>query len=190
MVSADQRFVLDQLQLLNAGRLDLRFAGKLDLQRIGLMGLSLGGGAIVWTCSVDVRCKAGLAMDGWYEPLPQTVLAAPLRQPFMFMQSETTMWKMDNLARLGRLYQNVAAPAYHLKFAGVLHDDFSDYPLLTPLSAPLMHERGTLKGDRTVSMIDAYMLAYFDQYLKQRPSPLLNGPSPDYPEAQFESHAP
>jgi len=139
---------------------------------------------------VDARCKVGLAMDGWYEPLPQNILAEPLRQPFMFMQSETTMWKMDNLARLNQLYQNVTAPAYHLKFAGVLHQDFSDYPLLTPLSSPLMHERGTLNGDRTVSVINAYMLAFFDQYLKQQPAPLLQGPSRDYPEAQFASHAP
>jgi predicted dienelactone hydrolase len=190
VISADQRFVLDQLQLLNEGKLDPRFAGRLDLQRIGLMGLSLGGGATVWTCSVDPRCKAGLAMDGWYEPLPQNILAEPLPQPFMFMQSETTLWKMDNLARLDQLYQNVDAPAYHLKLADVLHQDFSDYPLLTPLSSPLMLERGSLNGKRTVDVIAAYMLAFFDRYLKNRPSPLLNGLSRDYPEAQFESRSP
>lgn len=190
VVSADQRFVLDQLQLLNAGQGDARFAGQLDLQRIGLMGLSLGGGAIVWTCSVDPRCKVGLAMDGWYEPLPQPLLAAPLGQPFMFMQSATTMWKMDNLARLDHLYQAVTAPAYHLTFAGVLHRDFSDYPLLTPLSAPWMSERGTLNGGRTVAVINAYMLAFFDQYLQRRPAALLQGPAREYPEVQFAAHAP
>src|SRR5215204_7437475 len=77
--------------------------------------ISLGGGAIVWTCHIDARCKAGLAQDGWYEPLPQTIISEPLRQPFMFMQSETHMWKMDNLARLDTLYQGVNAPAFHLK---------------------------------------------------------------------------
>jgi predicted dienelactone hydrolase len=190
VVSADQRFVLDQLQRLNAGQGDARWAGTLDLQRIGLMGLSLGGGAIVRTCSVDPRCAVGLAMDGWYEPLPAETLAEPLRQPFMFMQSETTLWKGDNLARLDHLYQNVQAPAYHLKFAGVLHDDFSDYPLLTPLTSPWMYERGTLNGERTVQVINAYMLAFFDQYLRQRPAPLLQGPAREYPEVQFGSHAP
>jgi hypothetical protein len=129
-------------------------------------------------------------MDGWYEPLPDKILSEPLRQPFMFMQSETNLWKMDNLARLDQLYQNVDAPAYHLKFAGVLHQDFSDYPLLTPLSSPLMLERGSLNGKRTVDMIDAYMLAFFDRYLKNLPSPLLNGLSREYPEAQFESRSP
>ncbi len=189
-IVADQRFVMDQLQLLNSGELNTRFAGKFDLQRIGLTGVSLGGGAIVWTCRIDVRCKAGLAQDGWYEPLPQTIVSEPLRQPFMFMQSETPMWKMDNLARLDKLYQSVNAPAFHLKLMGVLHADFGDYPLLTPLSSPLMYERGTLNGQRTVHVEDAYLLAFFDKYLKDQPSSLLNGPSPDYPEVHFETHSP
>lgn len=185
---ADVRFVMDQLQLLNAGQLDSRFAGKLDLQRIGLTGVSLGGGAVVWTCHLDARCKAGLAQDGWYEPLPETVVSEPLRQPFMFMQSETQMWTMDNLARLDTLYQGVSTPAFHLKLAGVLHYDFGDYPLLTPLGA-LLPERGRLNGERTLQVVDAYLLAFFDTYLKNQPSPLLNGPGLDYPEVHFESHS-
>jgi predicted dienelactone hydrolase len=187
---ADQRFVMDQLELLNAGKLDPRFAGQLDLRRIGLTGVSLGGGATVWTCHLEVRCKAAVIQDGWYEPLPEAVLSEPLRQPFMFMQSETTMWTMDNLARLDTLYQGVGAPAFHLKLAGVLHADFGDYPLLTPLSSPLMYERGTLNGERTLQIVDTYLVAFFDQYLKDQPSPLLNGPSLDYPEVHFEAHAP
>ncbi|MGB8645187.1 MAG: hypothetical protein WCF84_08110 [Anaerolineae bacterium] len=187
-VVADERFVMDQLQRLNAGQLDARWAGKLDLQRIGLTGVSLGGGAMVWACQLDARCKAGLVQDGWYEPLPAAMVSAPLRQPFMFMQSETTMWKMDNLARLDTLYQGAGGPAFHLKLAGVLHDDFGDYPLLTPLGA-LLPERGALNGERTVHIVDAYLIAFFDKYLKNQPSSLLNGPSRDYPEVQFESRA-
>jgi predicted dienelactone hydrolase len=186
---ADQRFVMDQLELLNAGKLDARFTGKLDLQRIGLTGVSLGGGAMVWTCHIDVRCKAGLAQDGWYEPLPEALVSEPLRQPFMFMQSETQMWKVDNLARLDMLYQGVGAPAFHLKLTGVLHYDFGDYPLLTPLNG-FLPERGVLNGERTLRVVDAYMLAFFDKYLKDQPSPLLNGSTLDYPEVQFESHSP
>jgi len=174
---------------MNTGKLDPRFKGKLDLQRIGLTGVSLGGGAIVWACNLDVRCKAGLAQDGWYEPLPQSILSQSLTQPFMLMQSETEMWKMDNLERLDTLYKGVGAPAFHLKLAGILHDDFRDYPLLTPVTG-LLHERGTLNGKRTVQIVDTYIIAFFDQYLKNQSSPLLKNPSSGYPEIQFESHSP
>ena len=185
--AADIRFVMDQLEALNSGALDKRFAGQFNLQRVGLVGISTGGGAIVWVCDLDPRCQAGIAMDGWFEPLPETVISEPLQQPFMFMQSETRMWKGDNQARLEALYQEAGADAYHLKLAGVLHQDFGDYPLVTPLSG-LLAERGSLDGERTVQIVAAYLLAFFDKYLKAQPAPLLNGPSPDYREVQIESH--
>jgi len=56
---ADERFVMDQLELLNTGKLDSRFAGKLDLQRIGLTGVSLGAGR--WSGPVILMCAAKLA---------------------------------------------------------------------------------------------------------------------------------
>jgi predicted dienelactone hydrolase len=189
VVVADEQFVMDQLAQLNAGALDTRFTGKFDLTRIGLTGVSLGGGAITWTCQIDARCKAGLAQDGWYEPMPADIAAQPLRQPFMFLQSDTKMWKMGNLDRLQALYQAVSAPAYHLKIAGLLHDDFGDLPLLTPVSA-LLSNRGPMNGARAVNLVDVYIVAFFDQYLKNQPSPLLNGPSAAYPEVTFQSHTP
>ena len=189
VVVADQRFVLDQLALLNAGTLDTRFTGKMDLQHIGMTGVSLGGGAIVWTCQIDARCVAGLAQDGWYEPMPADLAAQPLQQPFMFLQSETQMWKADNLARLQSLYDGVNGPAYHLKIVGLLHDDFGDLPLLTPVSA-LLSNRGPMNGARAVNLVDAYIVAFFNQYLKNQPSPLLNGATSAYPEVTFESHTP
>lgn len=186
-IVADQRFVIDQLQRLNEGKLDSPFAGKLDLQNIGLTGVSLGGGAATWTCQIDLRCKAGLAQDGWYEAMPEKLISQALRQPFMFMQSETKSWRGDNLARLDRLFKTVSAPAFHLKLTGVLHNDFGDYPLLSPLSA-ILPERGTMKGDRTLKVVNTYLLAFFDRYLKNQPSPLLQGRSIDYPDVQFEAH--
>ena len=187
--AADVRFVMDQLELLNAGRLDARFAGKFDLQRVGLFGHSTGGGAIVWACHLDPRCKAGLAMDGWFEPLPETVVSEPLLQPFMFMKSETKFWEGDNQTRLETLYQGVKEDAIRLTILGTLHQDFSVLPLVTPLSS-LLTERGPLEGQRTLQIITDYLLAFFNKYLKDQPTPLLNGPSPDYREVQFESHSP
>ncbi len=185
--AADVRFVMDQLELLNAGQSDTRFAGQFDLQRVGLMGHSTGGGAIVWACALDPRCKAGLAMDGWFEPLPEAILSEPLHQPFMFMKSETAFWEGDNQARLESLYQGVEEDAIRLTILGTLHQDFSVLPLVTPISG-LLTERGPLDGDRTLKIVTDYLLAFFDRYLKSEASPLLNGPSPEYPEVQFESH--
>jgi hypothetical protein len=42
-----------------------------------------------------------------------------------------------------------------------------------------------LPGRRGHEIINAYTLAFFDHYLKGRSSPLLAGPSAEFPEVTF-----
>lgn len=188
--AADDRFVMDQLEKLNAGSLDTRFAGRLDMRKVGLYGHSTGGGGIVRACSTDTRCKAGLAMDAWLEPVPDAILTKPLSQPFLFMRSERTdVWAPGggNDARLDTVYRGTGNDAYRMTILGTMHDDFTVVPILTPVNT-LLAERGPLPADRTLQIITDYILAFFNKYLKDEPSPLLNGASADYPEVKFESH--
>ncbi len=46
---------------------------------------------------------------------------------------------------------------------------------------------GEIEGRRVLQLMNAYTLAFFDRYVRDRPSPLLAGPSPDHPEVEFES---
>lgn len=182
--AADVRFVLDQLTSLNSGKIDSRFAGKLDLDRIGLFGHSTGGGAIVLACSLDVRCKAGLGMDAWVEPVPNQVIPNPLSQPFMFMRSEVWATKKND-ARLDELYGTLKNGGYRMTIRGTQHYDFTMIPLLTPL-APALKLKGPLGGQRVMQITTDYLIAFFDKQLKAQSIPLLDGASSAYPEVIFE----
>jgi hypothetical protein len=46
-------------------------------------------------------------------------------------------------------------------------------------------EPGQIDPRRAHEIINAYTLAFFDQYLRGKPSPLLAAPSPSFPEATF-----
>ncbi len=46
---------------------------------------------------------------------------------------------------------------------------------------------GLIGGQRGFDIVNAYSLAFFDRYLKSETSPLLNGPSKQYPEVLFET---
>jgi hypothetical protein len=184
--AADIRFVIDQLEKMNAGEIDPRFAGRLDLDRLGLFGHSTGGGAVVLACSQDVRCKAGLGQDAWVEPLPKSILPVAPPQPFLFIDSE--QWSTgNNQNRLKEIYNGLPAGGYHAIILGTRHYDFTLMPLLTPL-APLLKLKGPLEGNRTLQIVTDYLIAFFDRELKGQSVQLLNGPSPDYPEVKFESH--
>lgn len=180
--SGDLGFVLDTLEEMNVNDPDHELTGRLDLEKVGLYGHSTGGGATVEFCGRDSRCKAGLGMDAYLKPVSETIMDLGLRQPFLFMFSETwaseTNWDLFN-----ELYLN-SDNAKTLSILGTAHYDFSDLPILSPIAAQL-GIKGPLAGDRVVKIIANYPLAFFNQVFFGIPSTLLDGNSPDYPEVVF-----
>jgi hypothetical protein len=41
-----------------------------------------------------------------------------------------------------------------------------------------------------VEIINTYVLAFFDKHLRGETVPLLDGPSPDYPDVEFQLRMP
>ncbi len=139
---------------------------------------------MIEACYLDSRCKAGLTEDAWLVPFSREMLTTGVEQPFFFMQSES--WSGErNTLMFDTLFANSKSPiTAMLSINGTKHYDFTDIPMLTPL-APLIGLKGPIHAQRGLSIINAYTLAFFDQTLKNNPSPLLDGQSPNYPETIF-----
>ena len=180
----DLRFVLDQAELLDTGTIPSIFAGKLNLNQVGFFGHSTGGGAVIETCHLDSRCKAGLTEDAWLIPFSREMLVTGLEQPFLYLQSE--VWSGErNTIMFDTLFKNHRAPTTaKLSIDGTRHYDFTDIPMLTPL-APLIGLKGPINAQRGLSIINAYSVAFFNQTLKDIPNTLLDGQSVDYAETTF-----
>lgn len=183
--AADLSYALDQLELVNAGTITSPLTGKLDLGRVGVYGHSTGGGATVVMCSQDPRCTAALGMDPWLEPVPQPVLAAGLRQPYLAMMS--AQWSTGrNSGLLDTLLAAGSSDNYKMVIAGTKHYDFTMLPLLTPL-APALGLKGPLNGERGMQIITDYLVGFFDFYLKGEGAvAVLEGPGDAYPEVVWE----
>ena len=178
--AGDLEFALDQLARVNSGEIAGPLTGKLDLSRVGVYGHSTGGGATVVFCAADDRCDAAFGQDPWVGPVPDDVIAAGLRQPFLAMMSET--WSTgENTARLDTLQAAGAGDNYRLVIAGTKHYDFTLLPLLTPL-APALGLKGPLSAERVLPITTNYLVAFFDYYLKGTGAVALAG----YPEVSFE----
>jgi hypothetical protein len=67
--------------------------------------------------------------------------------------------------------------------------NFADVTLYSPV-LKFIKAFGPIDGYRMVKIINDYTLAFFDKHLKGETSPLLDGPSPDYPDVEFQSHVP
>ncbi len=187
--AADDRFAIDQAVRMN-GSPSSPFAGRLDVQRVGLLGHSFGGAAAFEACHLDARCGAAADLDG--TPFG-SVVQAGLDHPVLFVSSEhgsdannPAMQKSDR--DLAAIFAS-APLSYQVTILGARHFNFTDVALGFHPAERLAGVLGSIDGTRGLRITSEYLAAFFDQTLKNQPSPLLQGASKDYPEVQFTSHS-
>ncbi|MDQ0193625.1 alpha/beta hydrolase family protein [Paenibacillus wynnii] len=198
----DIQFVLDQIESLNRDDSTGRFKGRFDLDRIGIMGHSIGGAAAAQMLLLDPRVKAGINMDGTFfgEPIPES----GFKKPFMLMNSELpaatetekqppqemldkfglTLEGFNSITKdfVARKQNSLADGGYQLTIRHTQHFSYSDFYMYSPL---LQWMEG-ISPKHEHQIINAYTVAFFDQFLQNKPSSLLNGISQPYPEALLE----
>lgn len=161
----DGRFVLDQLEILNEQEADSMFKGRLNLEQIGYFGHSTGGGAAYLFCQIDSRCGVGVALDGWLNPIHEEIAAQPITKPFLFLKAEN--WSSpENTAAIQLADENRQSSGSVIVLPGTRHYNFTDIPLLTPLT-PQMGLTGLANGRETLDVINDYTLSFFDTYLEK-----------------------
>ena len=194
----DISFTLDQLTALDTTDPNSILTGRLDLERIGTFGISLGAMVASEACHMEPRLKACLMMDA---AMPVDVVQAGLRQPSMWITRDADSMRLERqraggwteaditqtLTTMQAVFQkSVPGKGYYVQIPGMFHVNFTDAPNYTPLAAQLGFA-GSIDTQRAFNIVNAYSLAFFDQYLEGRPAALLDGPSNQYPEVLFET---
>ena len=179
----DAIFVIDRLQSINADKSGF-FYNKLDLAHLGAFGHSFGGKTAISLCEIDTRCKAGVDMDG---TAFSNETKGTLKQPFMFMTEDNCG---KNCETMRQMYAGANNTAYYLSIKGTKHFNFSDMPLRLLPPARILFNMvgyiGAIRPKRGLEIANAYLVAFFNRYLKDIDSDLLQGPSSVYPEVQFD----
>jgi predicted dienelactone hydrolase len=177
MWADDISFIVDELGSLNkAGDTGgWPFTDRLDLEKLGVAGMSMGGIAAGQACIDDVRFKACVQYDGGlFGDLLDTTLAVPV----MFMGSKRFIGYEDTFAGSsdGDVYTVIVTDSDHY--------DYTDFTLLHRQHVLI----GAVDGRRMLELVNAYTLAFFNQYLVGAKQGLLEiVPSP-YPEAEFQAY--
>lgn len=190
MWTSDTKFVVSQLEQLNAADPSGKFTGRLDMQRLGMFGHSFGGATALQFCHDDPQCKAGIDMDG--APYG-SVVQDGLQQPFMFILSDHSHDLPDSAsgqihANFQSIYDRLPNGRLFITIRGANHFSFSDQMLLKShyvIRLLRMFGFGGLDGRRGLTITADYVRTFFDVYLKEAPVALLNNPSQLYPEVQF-----
>jgi predicted dienelactone hydrolase len=166
----DLRFVLDSITT-QSGKDDpslQAFAKHVDADRIGLLGMSFGGGAVTELCKSDTRCRAGLNMDG---PTFGQRQRQPLEVPYLALIREN-QHALDYLLAASR------SDYYQLEVKGSTHLDFTDDAVVLPILRWL-NITGTIAGWRAIEITNAVSLRFFDAYLRGGPRPRFSSQLPE-----------
>jgi predicted dienelactone hydrolase len=169
----DTTVVADRLRTPPSSGAPGRLVGRLDLDRLGALGHSMGGVTAGQFCLEDPRCRGALNLDG----IPQygTMIDKGMGKPFLMVYS----------ARPGRagasdaIYRK-ASVYYRVDVKDSLHLEFSD---MVFWGGPLRERPilGAIAPLRVTEITRTVVRAFFDEVLRDRPSAILNGPSP-FPE--------
>ena len=188
---ADFKFVLDQLQELNANDRTGRFKGKFDMQKVGIAGHSLGGATAAQFCHDDPRCTAGIDIDG----MPfGNVIQDGLHQPFFFLMSDHSKESGSEPQTVERniesIYDHVPeGKRWGMTIAGANHFTFSDQMFTkSPILMFFLRRAGvmgSLENRRGLAITSACVHTFFDVYLKGAPADEMNSLPALYPELKM-----
>ncbi|HLJ77360.1 MAG TPA: hypothetical protein VKT75_08100 [Acidobacteriaceae bacterium] len=183
--AGDLRFTLDQAAAWNNDRRGL-FFHRLDLTRVGAFGHSFGGGSSILAALDDSRIRAVLNLDG----SPFDILTGrTLSKPFMVIKhnvspqyqelppdehGKAVQAKVED--ELSNLYLR-GSPGLRVDISNAQHMTFSDMAFLSTWaeSGRRYGAHDPADGAATITVIRDYIRAFFDDFLLNHKSPLLNG---------------
>jgi dienelactone hydrolase len=158
----DVRLILASLDRANTS--DPILGGRIDLNNVGLMGFSFGGGVSGETCRTNDRCRAALFMDPSAQGADELVRVG-LQKPFLLMSHGFDAGYLS-------FFNKATNDAVWFEVSNTSHGSFA-YGYETTDPSPANREL-----QRTMK---AYILSFFNKYLKGQDDHLLDGPSTNFP---------
>jgi predicted dienelactone hydrolase len=153
---------LAELERINVS--DPILARQLDLTRIGTFGFSFGGGPAAEICRGDERCRATVDLDGGMAGADE-LMQADLQKPFLgiYRPGGTESSFVFKMATQDAVVFSLR-DTVHVNFAG-------EY---------LIEEPSPSNREATFTL-NAYIVSFFDKYIKGQDDHLLDGPSTNFP---------
>ena len=184
--AAEISFILDELSKPNVGQRILGpYSAYLIPDTAGIFGHSIGGAAAASVMYEDPRIIGGVNLDGGlYGPVIHNGLNEPLML-FGHKSNDTSPTWIQNWPYLNWKLD--------IEILNSTHTTFTDIPLLANLifgdKLPPLVEGvvGHIPGERARDIVSAYVAAFMNFALKGEPQKLLQGPSPLFPEIEFDA---
>ncbi len=195
---SDIELLIDSLYTGEIGKSAKFLEDHMDLTKIGLFGHSLGGATAAQVSRQRDDIGAVIVLDGTLigdiigiNDNKEVITEEPFNKPLMQMYG--SLFLSNEGKESGYLpnimaFNNASKDAYNLVLKESGHLNFTDLPRISPFLAGMLGV-GTIDAYEGIKLVNAYSLAFFNQYLKGKPSILLDG-NAEIEEIEFDKRSP
>lgn len=177
--TADLHFIYDKLKSMNNS--SGFFHAAMDLDKVASAGHSYGGATAIQFSYSGGNIKVCIALDSWMNPVPDDIIAAGIKQPFLHLGRPRWENYPDSPTRLDTFLRQKNNYQFSYMVKGTEHLDFTDIPLLAPFSG-LFLDTGKIRSERAVNLVNEFVTAFLDEFLAGREKRFQSVVS-HYPEA-------
>ena len=165
----DIDFVLNQLEKINNNQIISNISHRVDMKHIAVGGHSYGGATAILTSHNDLRIRTCFVLDGWINPLPDSVKSVGISVPILSIGRPS--WSNSdyptNYLELNDLLVQSSNNKYELHIKNTLHLDYTDIPLMSPLIEYVM-DVGSLPASTTLPLINDIVYHFLQENLLKK----------------------
>ena len=179
----DIDFVINQIDIFE--KYDVKISSIMDKSNIGVFGHSFGGLTSVYAAYFNKKVKSCFVLDGWFEPLHDSLIFANLNKPLMHIgqnnKGEKQFWNDLNFEKMNNFITSNSDLSIMIDIPGSNHYDYTDFTYFSYVAKKLDFS-GSVHTKIMAQIMNETLLDFFNYTLKKDKEINLNSYSQKFSE--------
>ena len=179
----DINFIIDKIDLFSDYDSDI--SSIMDTNNIGIFGHSFGCLTSVYAAYFNDRIKSCFGLDGWFEPMHDSLVFKNLKKPIMHIgqnnQGEEKFWNDINFTKMNNFIKSNSDLSVMIDIPGSHHYDYTDFTYFSYLAKKLNFS-GSVSTKTMANVMNVTLLDFFDYTLKNKDIFNLDNYKEEFPE--------
>ena len=164
---------------------DLNISAIMDKNNIGIFGHSFGCLTSVYATYFNDRIKSCFGLDGWFEPLHDSLVFKNINKPIMHLgqnnKGDEQFWNDINFVKMNNFIKSNSDLSVMVDIPGSHHYDYTDFTYFSYIAKKLNFS-GTVSTKKMAKIMNVTLLDFFNYTLKDDKKINLDNYKKEFPE--------
>ena len=164
---------------------DLNISSIMDKNNIGIFGHSFGCLTSVYATYFNDRIKSCFGLDGWFEPLHDSLVFKNINKPIMHLgqnnKGDEQFWNDINFVKMNNFIKSNSDLSVMVDIPGSHHYDYTDFTYFSYIAKKLNFS-GIVSTKKMAKIMNVTLLDFFNYTLKDDKKINLDNYKKEFPE--------